>query len=256
MPKILKKEPEIRFVDVVFGAGGKGNTKREHSLYRHLLETQWSGYCAIDQQFKEEKAEYLKTNIIDPILKEKGRFLQVKKNQWLQLDYGNDGDRKEIVKKIMQACRDVKKANKLPSPLSDIAAMKVEALTKKRAIAEDAAISSVSPAKKRKKTKNGPSEHKVERKKETKTEASDNAENFTDPLATLEPLPIDSSDDFSGECWMFDFMGTKEELEADFETLWKNIQEDQFKDEDPSSFSLVDACRHNLEQGASSLFAC
>jgi hypothetical protein len=104
--------------DAVFGRGGKTNNMRKGTFFRQLVEQSWTGYCAIPAIKPEEKAIFVSSMILDPIIDNGGRFLIMEGKQFIELHPCERDDYRVIMKKTMQALRDVKKTKVEPNLLS------------------------------------------------------------------------------------------------------------------------------------------
>ena len=103
--------------DAVFGRGGKINNMRKGTFFRQLVEQSWTGYCAIPAIKPEEKALFVSSMILDPIVDNGGRFLILEGKKFFELHPCERDDYRLIMKKTMQALRDVKKTKVEPNLL-------------------------------------------------------------------------------------------------------------------------------------------
>jgi hypothetical protein len=113
--------PEVNHEkDAVFGRGADANRVRKLSVYRDLLRKNCEMYWKTPTKLK---SEFVDAQVIRPIVSGGGRFMQTEKGSTrYKVLFPNGKDHGTIVKKIQQAFRDIKKADKVTTTAEAAAA--------------------------------------------------------------------------------------------------------------------------------------
>jgi hypothetical protein len=99
---------DVHSRNVVFYGSGETNNQRRKTnnpLYRKLLEQNWLMYSKVPNN-KKLKESYVWNNIIQPIMKDGGRFYN---SSGMIIDEYAEESRKVLLTKVSQALRDYKK---------------------------------------------------------------------------------------------------------------------------------------------------
>ena len=89
--------------DAVFGRGRKRDHVRKGSLYRYLIEKNWTGYSDLDVSKHSVRKAFVKSKIVDVMIKKGGRFIVRDGEDKYFLHPQNAEHLKLIYKKIQRA---------------------------------------------------------------------------------------------------------------------------------------------------------